>query len=234
MQSARTNTFDDEGRIAQIEFAIKNVSQAGTSIGMKCTDGIVFVGLSKKNESHVEKGIEKIYKLTDNIFCIISGLFGDGLQIISIARSIAQDHAYLHGVEITLYRLVSCIASDLQYFTQSNSMRPFGVSFLFASQTEMKLMSCDPAGSINEWKSKAFGTEEDAVNNELANHKEEFSMEEGVFECFRILSLKQEITPKNAEFYEVFLVNEKNTRFLNTSEIKEIVNRVKESTKENE
>lgn len=230
----QTNTFNEEGRISQIEFAIKNVSRAGTSVGMKCTDGTIFIGLTKKVQDHIEKRNEKIYKLTKNIFCILSGVFGDGLQIISIARIIAQKHLNRFNEEIKLKHLVETLGNRMQYFTQNNNLRPFGVSFLFASKTENKLMSCNPAGSVNEWTSKAFGTKEDSINTELSNIKSDLDMKQGIFECFRILSLKQEIVPKNAGFYEVFMLNEQSSTFMKEEEVREIVTRVKEQSKEND
>lgn len=40
------NAFNEEGRILQVEYAIKNVSNAGTTLGLVCKDGIFLLGIT--------------------------------------------------------------------------------------------------------------------------------------------------------------------------------------------
>lgn len=221
MDIPRTNTFNDEGRIPQIEYAIKNVSQAGTIIGYKCKNGIIFIGLTNKPENNqIKNKIDKIYKITNNIFCCISGLFADSLQIISIARMYANNHFFEYNEEIKLKCLLNNISDNLQYFTHVDGLRPFGISMLFSDLKNNLLMSIDPAGSVNEWKAKAFGKEEDHINNEIKFEEKE--MKDAAIECFKILGMKQEISESKSYSYEVAFLNEK-VYFLNEEEIKEIV-----------
>lgn len=226
----RTNTFNDEGRIPQIEFAIKNVSKAGTALAYRCTDGIVLIGLSKSTSDHIEKRIEKIYKINEHIYCVLAGLFADGLQIISLARQYAQNYLYDFGIDIPLQHLVKQICLNLQYFTHGGGMRPFGVSFIFASITENLIISTDPAGSSNGWKAKAFGMKEDAINNALQNLSDkELNLDQGILECFKTLAIKQEITETDAGSYEVLCITEKKKYFLDEDKIKDVIVNAKES-----
>lgn len=235
MERFITNIFDSEGRIPQIEYAIKNVNNAGTSIGMKCTDGLFLIGLKNKLQDNFVNRTEKIYKLNDDKYVVISGLFGDALQIITIIRKMIQDHYYNHGEEILLSTLVLDIGLKLQYFTQNKNTRPFGASFILISRKERKLMSCDPTGTTNTWNSKAFGLKEDSLNNEFSSLTKIFTMEEGVHECFRFIAKKQEMTPKNAPFYEVFLFDndvKKKPTILKAEKLEQIITLVKENQDE--
>ncbi|KRH92248.1 20S proteasome, alpha-type regulatory subunit PSMA4/PRE9 [Pseudoloma neurophilia] len=231
MERFTTNTFDDEGRISQLEFAIKNVNNAATSIGFKSKNGLILIGLKNKLQNNFINQLEKIFKLNNDKYVIISGLFGDAKQIITILRKNIQDHFYLFNEEITLKSLVEDISGRLQYFTQNKNTRPFGVSFIFISKNENKIMSCDPAGSINEWNAKAFGLNEDSINNDFITLKKELSMEEAVYECFKIVSKKQELSVKNAPFYEVLLVDTEKPgkpKIMAPEQIEQIVKSVRE------
>lgn len=232
MERFVTNVFDSEGRISQIEYAIKNVNNAGTSIGMKCTDGILLIGLKNKLQDNFVNRTEKIYKLNDDKYAVISGLFGDALQIITVIRKLIQDHYYEHGEEILLHTLASEVGLKLQYFTQNKNTRPFGASFILISRKENELMSCDPTGATNRWNSKAFGLREDSLNNEFSALTRTFTMEEGVYECFRLIAKKQEMTPKNAPFYEVFLFDQDIKRkplMVPAQHIERVITQVKEN-----
>ncbi|ELA48265.1 hypothetical protein VCUG_00306 [Vavraia culicis subsp. floridensis] len=228
-EDVKTNTFNEEGRILQVEYAIKNVSNAGTTLGLTCTDGVVLLGITTSNKSHVVSRKEKIYRITNTVYCTISGIFSDGLQIISMARVIAQDYLYKNGVEMPLGYLVEGIAKRMQYFTQGGGMRPFGVSFLFAQvKDECLLYSTDPAGSCNRWKAKAFGQKEDSINNALQNNADkEFTLNEGVRECFKVVMQKQEITEANVANYEVIFITKDRSYFLKDEDLKGIIREVK-------
>ncbi|ELQ75118.1 20S proteasome, regulatory subunit alpha type PSMA4/PRE9 [Trachipleistophora hominis] len=222
----RTNTFNEEGRILQVEYAIKNVSNAGTTLGLTCTDGIVLLGITTTNKNHIISRNEKIYRITGSIYCTISGIFSDGLQIISMARFIAQEYLYRNGVEMSIGYLVEEVAMRMQYFTQGGGMRPFGVSFLFAQVRgdECLLYSTDPAGSCNRWRAKAFGQKEDSINNALqSNADRQFTLEEGVRECFKVVMQKQEITESNAANYEVLFITKDRSYFLKSEDVKRII-----------
>merc|ERR1711917_68834 len=114
MERPKTNTFDDTGRIHQIEYAIKSVSKANTSVGMIVNDGIIFIGINDKKKQF--KDSEKIYRITKDITCCLSGLFADALQLIAFSRKIAQDYLYDFGVDVPLKHLVERLSGILQDF----------------------------------------------------------------------------------------------------------------------
>jgi 20S proteasome subunit alpha 3 len=71
----RTTTFSPQGRLYQVEYAMNAIEHAGSSIGILATDGVVLSAEKKIFSELLEKGkTEKMYKLDDNIACVVAGI----------------------------------------------------------------------------------------------------------------------------------------------------------------
>ncbi|KAM0672763.1 alpha subunit of proteasome [Ordospora colligata] len=220
----KSNIFTDEGRLPQVEFAIKNVSRAGTIIGRVCMDGVVLIGINKEPTNG---SIEKIYQLSDDIYCALCGLFGDAMRIKKYAQIKAQDILEQFGVVCPLLTLCKFIGQKKQTFTQHVGTRPFGVSFLYAGiiDNQYALVSTDPSGTINRWMAMCYGENEESINSVLKNDvpDEEMGMEKATFEILKALGKVQESTPKIAEKMEILHFSSTSKRFLQRSEIQSVL-----------
>ncbi|WUR02810.1 proteasome subunit PSA3 (PSA3) [Vairimorpha necatrix] len=224
-----SNTFTEEGRLLQTEYAIKNVSKGGTIIGLVCKDGVILLGI---NKTELLDEREKIYKINPKVYVSVSGLFGDAMLLKKYGQVKAQDFLYEFDYDCDIDRICNFISEKKQLFTQYNSTRPFGFSFIYAGMknNKFKLCSTDPSGTINEWKGVCFGENEDAINNGLRNDfpDEEMDMERGLFEIFKILSKVTECSAKDHKKYEILYFKNEESRFLEFEEIENILLRIEE------
>ena len=80
------NTFSNQGRLYQVEYAMKAVEQGCTTLGIQLKDAII-LGAEKKIAS-----IENIMKINENAICTYSGLRSDARALIETARVEAANH----------------------------------------------------------------------------------------------------------------------------------------------
>lgn len=217
---SKTNTFTDEGRILQVEFAIKNVSKAPTMIGYTCKDGILLLGLKTAPSSKNEK----IYKISPNIYCTIAGIFADALQLVGYARVESENFRESFEDEIPVRALAKEVGSLKQSFTIGGGLRPFGVSLLYAGiEDDYVLYSSDPSGSVIKWRGVCFGEMEDQINNALKDLRNDLNLQEATVEVLKILSKVKEMNEGKAELMEVMHFTKERKKILSCEEIKELL-----------
>ncbi len=115
----RTNVFNPSGRINQIEFAIQAIKNSAPALAIKYANGVVFL-TQKRSDSRLSinpSNGEKIFKIDDHIYTIVSGMSADGDRLIDKMRSYGQDHLYQYDSPIPLEQLVERISSLKQAYT---------------------------------------------------------------------------------------------------------------------
>ena len=87
------NTFSNQGRLYQVEYALKAVEQGCTTLGIQLKDCII-LGAEKKIASKLQipSSIENIMKINDTTICTYSGLRSDARALIETARVEAANH----------------------------------------------------------------------------------------------------------------------------------------------
>jgi len=225
-QQTTSNTFTEDGRLLQAEYAIKNVSKAGTIVGMVCLDGVILVGIN----TAVSPTAEKIYKLSDSSYCAVSGIFSDALRLIKYARLTSANIREIIERDPSPETLTNAIAREKQRYTQSSGSRPFGVSFLYAGYEDDRyvLYSTDPSGTVNKWRAWSFGTNEDTINSGLVNDLPEqcMGLEEGLVALLKTISKARENTPDVSKLMEVLLFKSDGARMLKADEIDAVLSRL--------
>lgn len=220
------NTFTEEGRLSQAEFATKSVNEAGTIIGLVCSNGVILLGINPVKSS----SLEKIYKVSDEAFVAVSGIFSDSLRLLKFARVKSASIKEELGKYPCTSVLCNLISQEKQYYTQTASARPFGVSFLYSGyeNDEYVLFSTDPSGTVNRWKACCFGKDTDAISSSLRNEISEinYNLEEGIEKLLRIYGKTKEWSTDIAERLEILTFKESNSRMLRHEEIKEIISKI--------
>lgn len=152
--------FSPDGRLYQVEYASKIVSQGTIGVALKYADGVVF-GADKNISSRlvVPSSIEKVFKIDDHIGAVSAGLVGDARRLIQIARQKSQENRSYYDEAIGVETLVKEISGISQVFTQYAGMRPFGVSFIIGGvdSTGFRLFETEPSGALAEYSAIAIG-----------------------------------------------------------------------------
>ena len=238
----RTNVFNQNGRINQIEYAIRAIKNSGPSLAISFHGGVaVATEKAKTSKLMVSKARgDKIHKIDEHVYCVVSGLTADANYLLEYLRKQSQTYFSEFDEEIAIEQLVERLCDLKQSYTQSGGMRPFGSSFIFFGRdfhNGFQIWSSDPSGNMFSWKAIAQGSNEENANNFLKEEfKEDLSEEQAVH--LVVKGLMQTLDTNNPEVgrIEVAIVRDMNDeglapcqvdfQFLNSDQISNVVEKV--------
>lgn len=176
--------FSPDGRLLQVEYAKKTVSQGATAIGITCKKGVVLLADKRMAEKLiVPESVEKIYQIDKHIGAAVTGIMSDGRVLMQKAQTKAQGHKITYDERIDVVSLVKDICDQQHIFTQYGGARPYGVAILFGGvdTTGSKLFVTEPSGIYFEYKATSIGEGAPIVKKFLEeNYKADMSVEQGV------------------------------------------------------
>lgn len=180
--------FSPEGRLYQVEYAFKAIKTPGvTSVGVRGKDCVCIVTQKKVPDKMLKAdSITHVFKITDNIGCVMTGLIADARGKVQRARYEAAKFQFDNGYEIPVAFLAKKMADLAQLFTQYAGMRPMGVNMLLIGIDEEsgpQLYKVDPAGYYIGYLATAAGQKETESMNFLEKKlktKTDLSYEETV------------------------------------------------------
>lgn len=120
--------FSPEGRLYQIEYAFNAVKSFGQLIvGMKGKNISVAISQKKVTDNSIDiSSVTSIYRITDHIGCVMTGLQADCLTLVDRAREKAVNYKAKYGYEIPISVLARRVADKCQLYTQRAEMRVMG------------------------------------------------------------------------------------------------------------
>lgn len=202
------NTFSPEGRILQVEYAMKAVSNGATILGLQTKDGVI-IGVEKHLVSPLveSRSVEKIHQIDFHLCAASCGLVSDARALIDKARIEAQNHYFTFNEIISTSSVAETIGDTILGFGKGQDMpsRPFGVALLIAGCDNYegpKLFLADPAGSFSEWKAKALGNGADNAQAELEQaYNDNLDLEMGKKIVLRVLrqTMQESVSPERVE-----------------------------------
>lgn len=167
--------FSPDGRVFQVEYALKAVENSGTAIGIQGKDGVVF-GVEKLVTSKLyEAGANKrIFNIDRQIGMAVAGLLADARSIVETAREEASNYRSNYGSSIPLRHLVDRVSMYVHAHTLYSSVRPFGVSAILGSYNQQEgpqMYLIDPSGVSWGYYGCATGKARQAAKTEIEKLK---------------------------------------------------------------
>ena len=228
-----TSIFTPEGRLLQVENAIKNIGNAGLCLGIVTKEGIILACEKESISKLYEKGrhSDKIYTIDRNIVAGVGGLSADANLLIDYSREFSQNFYFKYKTLTPVENVVKYISDIMQIKTQFGSTRPYGAGFLFAGWDKnygFQLYNAEPSGIYNTWKAHAIGKNDQSAQSSLKQYYEkDVSLKDGLKLAVKILKKsldKNKISPENIEIF-ILEINEDglNQRFVKNDEIIEYI-----------
>lgn len=168
--------FSPEGRLYQVEYAFKAISQANlTSLAVVGTDCAVFVNQKKVADKLVDpESVSYVFPVSQHVGMLATGSIADARSLATRARTEAAEYKYKYGYEMPVDVLAKRMANLAQIYTQRAYMRPMGVALTFVAVDDElgpALLKTDPAGYYTRAKAISTGPKQTEV---LANVERDF------------------------------------------------------------
>jgi 20S proteasome subunit alpha 4 len=163
--------FSPDGHLFQVEYAQEAVKKGNTAVAVRGKD-VVVLCIEKKSVPKLQEDrtIRKMASLDEHVALAFAGLTADARVLINRARIECQSHKLTVEDPVTVEYITRYVAELKQRYTQSNGMRPFGLSFLFVGfdpDGTSRLYMTDPAGVYSEWRANAIGRSDKTVREYL-------------------------------------------------------------------
>lgn len=150
--------YDPRGRILQILYARRAVSQGTPSCGILFNDGALVAGRRKMSALLMPN--KKVFQVDEYIVATFAGYSSDGIFLVEQARDRAATLRFVYGSEKPDVYLISRYVSLIMHqATLYAGLRPFGVSMIIAGKdlTGSHLYFNDPGGSTVKWRAGIIG-----------------------------------------------------------------------------
>jgi proteasome alpha subunit len=215
--------FSPDGRLLQVEYAKKTVSQGSAAVGIVGKDSVVFAADKRLPEIEkliIPESIEKVFKINNTTGAAMSGMIADGRALVEKAQMEAQQHQLTYSEPADMLLMIKKISSDMQVFTQYGGARPYGVSILFGGIRNdiPSLFMLEPSGIFFQYKAIAIGEQSNAINKSLEDGYKE-SMDVDALVKLAVKSLKAGDVKLHPDRFEIAVIDKTGFRKLGKDEI---------------
>lgn len=180
----------------------------------------------------VSDSVEKIYQISNNVACAVSGLVADSKFIVDFSRNESQSHWFNFNEQMPLLTLTQSICDlSLRFGEDGNEdsvvmSRPFGVAFLIAGYDHngFGLYYADPSGTYSNYFAKAIGAGSEVAQTNLDEKwNKELSLKEGLSISLSVLKniMEEKLTSSSIQ---ICIIDKTNVHFLTTPEIENYIN----------
>jgi len=169
------STFSPDGRVFQVEYALKAVDSSGTAIALRGKNCVV-VAVEKLITSKLYESTTnpRIMSIDQHIGLASSGLYPDARSLVTYAIDEAKNYFYQYRRKIECHQLADRLAYYMHAYTLYSMVRPFGCSIILASWDKIdgpQLFMTDPAGLNYGYFGCAIGKHRQAAKTEIEKLK---------------------------------------------------------------
>lgn len=176
-------SYSPDGKIFQIDYALKAVEQHGLCVGIRTSNGIALaVQKTVRDILEIDSALS-FYQVEDHIVIAVAGLQPDGMVLVSKAREVAESYRSNYNCIVPTGVLANSISGYMQLYTHYGEVRPFGCSLLIAGhdsvasiddpstlKTKYSLYLLQPSGDVTNCFATAAGRHASQAKVELENH----------------------------------------------------------------
>ena len=209
------NTFSNQGRLYQVEYAMKAVEQGCTTLGIQTKDGVILAAEKKiASKLQIPSSIENIMKIDDHVICTYSGLRSDARALIERARVEAANHWFTFNERMPVEAISLAVCDVCLSFAEKKKKkkgekrvvsRPYGVAMLIAGidkDGKAKLFKNDPSGNYVRYKACCIGQGgENGLTTLQNNYNEDMNFDDAINLAGKVLkeNLEQKINKDNVQ-----------------------------------
>ncbi|KAI8925231.1 nucleophile aminohydrolase [Entophlyctis helioformis] len=197
------STYSPDGRIFQVEYALKAVENSGTCIGIRTKDGVVLAHEKLVHSKLLVPGSNRRIQTVDqHVGMVGAGLLADSRHLVSRAREEAVNYRDTYKSPIPSKMMAERVAAYVSAFTLYSSVRPFGLSTLIAVMDHEgpALFMVEPSGVYYGYHASAVGKGKQVAKTELEKLKfETLTARDAVKEAARIIYMVHD-DAKDKEF----------------------------------
>lgn len=165
-----SNIYNSTGKIVQLRYAQKAIDCGSTMIAMRNSKGaVLIVAKPIVSKLYVQESDRRIIKISNNLHMAYTGLLPDGFFIANLCRQRARSYASEYNAQVNYKFFKEVLGEYLYMFTQYNSTRIIGASFLAIMKDgqEYKVVGADCAGKVREYYGYAVGAGERRAQTEI-------------------------------------------------------------------
>ena len=209
------NTFSNQGRLYQVEYAMKAVEQGCTTLGIQTKDGVILAAEKKiASKLQIPSSIENIMKIDYHLICTYSGLRSDARALIERARVEAANHWFTFNERMPVEAISLAVCDVCLSFAEKKKKkkggkrvvsRPYGVAMLIAGidkDGKAKLFKNDPSGNYVRYKACCIGQGgENGLTTLQNNYNEDMNFDDAINLAGKVLkeNLEQKINKDNVQ-----------------------------------
>merc|ERR1711998_3502 len=210
------NTFSPEGRLIQVEYAIKAVQLGTTAIGIATSEGCVLAAEKRLTSPLIfPSSVEKLMEVDEHMGCAMSGLTGDARTLIDRARVECQNHRFVYNEPMSVESTTQSLCDVALRFSEEGDdddedalSRPFGVALLLAGMGDdgPALFHMDPSGTYVRFEAKAIGSASEGAQGQLQEeYNKSMTLEEAETLAMKVLKavMEEKLTSTNVEIAAV-------------------------------
>ena len=209
------NTFSNQGRLYQVEYAMKAVEQGCTTLGIQTKDGVILAAEKKiASKLQIPSSIENIMKIDYHVICTYSGLRSDARALIERARVEAANHWFTFNERMPVEAISLAVCDVCLSFAEKKKKkegekrvvsRPYGVAMLIAGidkDGKAKLFKNDPSGNYVRYKACCIGQGgENGLTTLQNSYNEDMNFDDAINLAGKVLkeNLEQKINKDNVQ-----------------------------------